>query len=114
MFYDQFAAKVGEHVKADPTHIRFYTINAASGNAKTTVKPNLNTTLQHVLTPQYTYGAANQVANALYFEVLDLSLSELETKRTLKITWLSEGITKEVRACRPPHEARLIACAGAP
>ena len=96
MFYDQFAAKVGEHLKADPTHIRFYTINATTGNAKTTVKPNLNMTLQHILTPQYTYGGANQVPSALYFEVLDLSLSELETKRNLKVTWLSEGVTKEV------------------
>ena len=95
MFYDQFSAKVGEHVKADPTHIRFFTINATTGNPKPSVKPNPNTTLQHILTPQYTYGGASQLASALYYEVLDLSLSELETKKNLKITWLSEGITKE-------------------
>ncbi|KAI9828435.1 MAG: hypothetical protein M1832_002863 [Thelocarpon impressellum] len=95
MLYDQFAAKVGERVRAPATHIRFFTVNATTGNAKTTVKPNPNTTLQHVLTPQYTYGGASQLPNALFYEVLDLSLSELETKKNLKITWLSEGITKE-------------------
>ena len=98
MFYDQVAAKVGEHLKAKPTHIRFFTINATTGNAKTTVKPNPNFTLQQILTPPYTYSATNQLPGALLFEVLDLSLSELETKKNLRITWLSEGITKEV--CR--------------
>lgn len=96
MFYDQFSAKVGEFLKADPTHIRFSTINATSGNPKATVKPNPNTQLQQILTPQYTYGGANLLPGALLYEVLDLSLSELETKKNLKITWLSEGITKEV------------------
>lgn len=95
MFYEQFSAKVGEHLKAPPTHIRFSTINATTGNAKTVVKPNPNTTLQQILTPQYTYGSTNQLPGSLLFEVLDLSLSELETKKNLKITWLSEGITKE-------------------
>jgi ubiquitin carboxyl-terminal hydrolase 7 len=96
MFYEQFSAKVGEQLKAKPTHIRFWTINASTGNAKTPVKPSPNTTLQQVLTPHYTYGSTNQLPGALFFEVLDLSLSELETKKSLKITWLSEGITKEV------------------
>lgn len=35
--------------------------------------------------------------DALYYEVLDTSLSEYETKKTLKVTWLIDGINKEVR-----------------
>ncbi|KAI9798682.1 MAG: hypothetical protein M1833_004671 [Piccolia ochrophora] len=96
MMYDQYAAKVGEHLKVDPTHLRFCTINATSHAPKSIVKRNPNVTLQQTLSPHYgSYGAMNQLSHALYFEVLDLSLSELETKKSLKVTWLSEGITKE-------------------
>ena len=96
MLYDQVAAKVGEQLKAPATHIRFSTINASTGNAKIAVKPQASTNLQQILTPQYTYGSTNQSPGALLFEVLDLSLSELETMKNLKITLLTDGITKEV------------------
>lgn len=97
MSYDQFSAKVGEHLKVDPTHIRFSTVNATNGKPKAVVKRNNNLTLQQILTSPYnTYGSNAQSPNALFFEVLDLSLSELETKKHLKITWVSEGVTKEV------------------
>ena len=97
MLYDQFAAKVGEHLKVDPTHIRFITINASTNNPKAIVKRTPTITLQQILTPQYgVYSTPNQLPNALYYEVLDLSLSELESKKSLRITWLSEGLTKEV------------------
>jgi len=33
----------------------------------------------------------------LYYEVLDMSLAELETRKSIKVTLLSEGITKTVR-----------------
>ncbi|KZF20341.1 ubiquitin thiolesterase [Xylona heveae TC161] len=96
MTYDQYAAKVGEHLHAPPTHIRFSTVNATTGKPKTVVKRSLNATLQQTLSPQYSaYGNNNQLPNALYYEVLELSLGELETKKNVKITWLSEGIAKE-------------------
>ncbi len=97
MTYDQVSAKVGEHLKVNPTHIRFSTVNSTSGKPKAIVKRNNNQTLSQILAPAYTtYGANVQVPNALFYEVLDLSLSELETKKNLKITWVSEGVTKEV------------------
>lgn len=40
---------------------------------------------------------ATQRNDAFYFEVLEMSLAELDTKKNIKVTWLSEGITKEVR-----------------
>jgi ubiquitin carboxyl-terminal hydrolase 7 len=96
--YDQIAAKVGEKLEVDPTHLRFYTVNASTGNPKTPIKRNLSQNLQQILTPPYsTFGNNNQRADMLYFEILDMSLSELDTKKNLKVTWLSEGITKEVR-----------------
>ncbi len=97
MSYDQFAAKVGEHLKADPTHIRFMTVNATNGSIKNFVKPNNSYSLHQIMLPAYgTYSNGNQRTDALYYEVMELSLRELETKKNLKVTWLSEGISKEV------------------
>ncbi len=93
MLYDQVAAKVGEHLKVDPTHLRFWSVNTATGNPKTVIRRTPPMNLHHILTTQ-----SIRPAMALYFEVLDLSLSELETKKLLKVTWLSEGISKEVSA----------------
>lgn len=95
--YDQVAAKVGDKLGVEPTHIRFWTVNATTGNAKASVKRGPSQTLQVILNPPYsTFTNNNQRADALYFEILDISLSELDTKKSLKVTWLSEGIAKDV------------------
>jgi ubiquitin carboxyl-terminal hydrolase 7 len=97
MSYDQFAAKVGEHLKADPTHIRFMTVNATNGNPKITVKSNNNSSLHQIMFPVYgSFSNSNQRPDALYYEVMELSLRELETKKNLKVTWLGEAMSKEV------------------
>lgn len=94
--YDQFAAKVGEKLGVNPTHIRFHTINASNGNPKTPVKRNPTFTLHQILNPPYsTFGNNNQRSDSLYYEVLDISLSELDTKKNFKVQWLTEGITKD-------------------
>ena len=99
--YDQIAAKVGEHLKVDPTHLRFWTVNAANGNPKASVKRGQSQSLQTILNPPYsTFGTSNQRPDALYFEVLDISLTELDTKKALRVIWLSDGMTKE--ASNPP------------
>ncbi|KAF3770974.1 cysteine proteinase [Cryphonectria parasitica EP155] len=95
--YDQLAEKVGAALEADPTHLRFYTVNAATAAPRVAIKRlSTNQTLQSILTPSG-YSTLNQGHrnDALYFEVLDMSLAELDTKKNIKITWLSEGITKE-------------------
>jgi ubiquitin carboxyl-terminal hydrolase 7 len=96
--YDQFAAKVGEKLNVEPTHLRFWTVNVTTGNPKATVKRGHIQSLQNILNPPYSSFSNNnnQRQDALYFEVLDISLSELDTKKALKLIWLSEGITKEV------------------
>lgn len=97
MNYEQYSAKVGEHLGVDPTHLRFGTVNSQSGKLKAFIKRNLNQTLQQILSTQYTtYGYSNHRPDALYYDVLDTSLSEYETKKTLKLTWLSDGTSKEV------------------
>lgn len=97
IYYDGLAERVGEHLGVPPTHIRFWTVNASSGNPKTTVKRGISQNLQMILNPTgYTQLNSSQRSDAFYFEVLDISLAELDTKKNIKVTYLSEGISKEV------------------
>jgi len=41
------------------------------------------------------YGYANQSPDTLYYEILEMSLTDLEQRKTVKVTWLPEGVTKE-------------------
>lgn len=103
MTYDQFTTKVAEHVKVEPTHIRFATVNSSTGKPKSWVKRSLNQTLNQTLHSQYsTYGGYVTHRNdALYYEVLETSLADYETKKIMKVSWLTEGINKEVRLWPP-------------
>jgi ubiquitin carboxyl-terminal hydrolase 7 len=97
MSYDKLSEKISERLGTEPTHLRFYTVNASSGNPRAPVKRGLNQTLLSILNPAgYGQLNMNQRNDALYFEVLDMSLAELDTKKSIKVTLLSEGITKEV------------------
>lgn len=99
MTYEQFSAKVGEYLKVDPTHLRFSTVNSTTGKIKNPVKRNATQNLYQILSPQFgTYSNNNQRDDALYYEILDMSLSELDTKKSLKISWVTEGMSKEVCA----------------
>ncbi|KAL4939277.1 hypothetical protein BDV06DRAFT_199293 [Aspergillus oleicola] len=99
MSYDQFSKKVGEHLGVEYTHLRFSPVIANSGKPRGFVKrnPNQNVqTLQSIIggqIPGYGMNVARQ--DALYYEVLETSLSDFESKVCLRVTWLSEGITKE-------------------
>lgn len=102
MSYDQFAEKVGEHLRVDPTHLRFSTVNYNSGRAKAPVRRTQNQTLGHILQGAFTNFGANQTqrTDCLIYEVLELSLTELESRKNVKVHWLPEGITKQVH--HPP------------
>ncbi|KAL2264287.1 hypothetical protein VTK26DRAFT_7892 [Humicola hyalothermophila] len=113
--YDKLSEKVGEKLGVEATHLRFYTVNASSGNPRTAVKRGQNQTLQTILIP-VGYGQlnVNQRSDALFFEVLDMSLAELDTKKNVKLTLLSEGITKEeqydILVPKNGHVVDLIEC----
>ncbi|KAF2685136.1 ubiquitin carboxyl-terminal hydrolase 21 [Lentithecium fluviatile CBS 122367] len=96
MSYDQFSAKVAEHLKVEPTHLRFTTVNS-QGKPKQPVKYSPQTTLNAILYPSpYNYGGNTmQRSDALFYEKLELSLKELEQRKAIKITWLPEGLNKE-------------------
>lgn len=95
--YDAMAEKVGAHLGVPGTHVRFWTVSAATNNPKTPVRRGTNPTLRQILNLAGTNALNNnQRGDAFYFEVLEMSLAELDTKKSVKITWLSEGISKEV------------------
>jgi ubiquitin carboxyl-terminal hydrolase 7 len=96
--YDTLAERVGAHLGVPPNHIRFWTVNASTNNPKAPVRRGTNPSLRQILNPggTNTY-SQSQRSDAFYLEVLDMSLDEFDTKKSVKLTWLSEGITKEVR-----------------
>ena len=98
MTYDQVAAKVAEQIDESPDHIRFTYVNTTSGKPKAVVKRVPTQTLSSILTPGYgTYSSntQNHSTDSLYFEVLELSLAEIETRRPFRLTWVSDGTQKE-------------------
>lgn len=92
--YDEVAEKVGAQLGVPPTHLRFALVNAQTGQPRQAVKRMpTTTTLTQMITSQYY--AQPTSPNQLYYEVLEMSLAELETKKPLKFFWLPEGISKE-------------------
>ncbi|KAE8245144.1 hypothetical protein A4X13_0g6070 [Tilletia indica] len=83
MTYDMMAAKAGERLKHDPFKLRFTTANGPGGTPKTVLKRTANQTVSDIVSPSYVQGQAS----LLYYELLDVSIIELETKRTLKVFW---------------------------
>jgi ubiquitin carboxyl-terminal hydrolase 7 len=97
MTYDQLATKVGEKLGVDPTFLRFSPVNNTNGRPKPAIRHTTASYLGQLLSPSYTaYGSATQRPDALYYEILEVSMSELETRKALKVTWLPDGLNKEV------------------
>ena len=94
--YDQLALKVAEHLRVEASHLRFSTVNATTGRAKNGVKRGMNQSLWSLLRPYpNSYNNSGQREDSLIYEVLEMSVTELESKKSVKVTFLTEGITKE-------------------
>ncbi|KAG6004547.1 hypothetical protein E4U21_000931 [Claviceps maximensis] len=94
--YDTLSERVGAYLKVEPTHIRLWTVNATTNNPKVAVRRGTNPSLRQILNPMGSNALnSSQRGDAFYYEVLEMSLAELDTKKSIKLTWLSEGITKE-------------------
>ncbi|PNS16491.1 hypothetical protein CAC42_225 [Sphaceloma murrayae] len=103
--YDNLAVKVAEHLSktsgstVDATHLRFTTINVQSQRPRAVVKrtPTVNMTsiLFGSASGYASYGYSNQSQDSLYYEVLEMSLADLEQRKIVKVLWLPDGVTKE-------------------
>ncbi|EPS34506.1 hypothetical protein PDE_09470 [Penicillium oxalicum 114-2] len=94
--YDQWSQKVAEHLNVEPTHLRFAPVTASNGKAKSFLKRTTTSNLAQILNGQYgAYGYTVHRSDSLYYEVLEMSLSDYESKKSFKVVYLPEGITKE-------------------
>jgi len=99
MTYNTMCQKVAEALGPDvqADHLRFSPVNAHTGRPKIALRHTTTANLGTILQPGYnSYGQAqNQRTDALYYEILEVSMTELETRKNIKITWLPDGIHKE-------------------
>jgi len=84
MTYDMLAAKVGERLEKDPLMLRFTVANGINGTPKTVLKRAANQTINEIIQTSYLQGSAS----LLYYEILNVSIIELETKISLNVTWM--------------------------
>jgi ubiquitin carboxyl-terminal hydrolase 7 len=89
------SAKVGEYLRHDPIKLRFTTTNPTNGAAKAVLKRSLNQSIQEIMSPNY----AAPTTTVILYERLDVSIVELETKRSLKVTWT--GVNNREEATHP-------------
>ncbi len=86
------AAKVAEHLKHDPIKLRFTSSNL-NGTPKSILKRSLNQIISDIMGPVNHNSAPSAV---IFYERLDVSIVELETKRSLKIIWTGIHNKEEV------------------
>ncbi|TPX31523.1 hypothetical protein SmJEL517_g05139 [Synchytrium microbalum] len=88
MAYDLVAQAVADKLgRMDPMKIRFSS-NAATSSPKQVIKRQANMTLQEMIPPQY----QSQITPILFYEILDISITELETKRYIKVCVLDRSM----------------------
>ncbi|KAK9458784.1 uncharacterized protein V1516DRAFT_681942 [Lipomyces oligophaga] len=87
--YTQLSTKVGAYLGVDPTHLRF-TSTQLSGTVRNVIRANTTATLKDMIMPGY----SQLISPLMFYEVLDVSLQELESKRPVKIMLLTEGIVQ--------------------
>ena len=87
------AHRVGDYLKYDPLKLRFTSSNAQNGSPKALVKRSLNQSVADITQTNYYSQQPNVI---LYYELLDVSIIELETKKSLKVIWTGRNNKEEV------------------
>jgi ubiquitin carboxyl-terminal hydrolase 7 len=82
--------KVGDRLKHEHLKLRF-TTTQPNGQPKQVLKRSLNQAVSEIIQPSY---IAHQTPTILY-ELLDVPISELETKRSLKVVWTGQHNKEE-------------------
>jgi ubiquitin carboxyl-terminal hydrolase 7 len=90
------SAKVGEYLKRDSIKIRFTTTHPSNATPKHVLKRQLNPSIQEIMSTSY----VSPQSTIILYELLDVSIVELETKRSLKVIWT--GINNKEEASFAP------------
>ncbi|CAG8434848.1 2439_t:CDS:10 [Funneliformis mosseae] len=88
--FDLVAEQVAAHLRTDPLKLRFTTAHSTSGTPKNVIKRTTNQTLSEMLQAYLTPSS-----HLLFYEMLDISIVELETKKFFKVTWLGNTVKEE-------------------
>jgi ubiquitin carboxyl-terminal hydrolase 7 len=79
------AQKVGQFLNVDYLKIRFY-LNPTGGDVPKAVIKRTNQLLHDIIATNYYHS----LQPLFWYEVMPITIIELETKRYLKITWLDQ------------------------
>ncbi len=77
------ATKVADRLQHDQIKLRFTTTHPTNFQPKSILKRSLNQSIQEIVSQQY----GNPSTPLILYERLEVSIIELETKRSLKIMW---------------------------
>jgi len=91
--FGQMAHRVGDYLKQDPLKLRFTSSNPQSGTQKAIIKRSLNQSVADITGTNYYSQHPNVI---VYYELLDISIIELETKKSLKLFWTGRNNKEEV------------------
>lgn len=109
MTYDIMAHRVGDYLKHDPLKLRFTSSQPQSGAPKAVIKRALNQSVADITSTNY-YSAQPNVI--VYYELLDISIAELETKKSLKVVWTGRNNREEVSVSPRRGRVRNLIFAG--
>jgi ubiquitin carboxyl-terminal hydrolase 7 len=89
----QMAQRVGDYLKHDNLKLRFTSSNPTTGQPKAVIKRALNQSVADICSLNY---YASQPSVILFYELLDISIVELETKKSLKVIWTGRNNKEEL------------------
>lgn len=101
----QLSQKVGEKLNHEPIKLRFFSSNP-QGHPKGPLKRALNQSVWDIIQPVYSLSQPS----LLFYERLDVSIIELETKRSLKVVWTGIHNKEEVRSMSCIMVSRKTPC----
>lgn len=88
----QMAHRVGDYLKHDPLKLRFTSSNPQTGQPKAIIKRALNQSVTDITQINY---YSQQPSVIVFYELLDISIVELETKKSLKVIWTGRNNKEE-------------------
>ncbi|CAB5376644.1 unnamed protein product [Rhizophagus irregularis] len=99
--YDQVSGAVATHLNTDPLKLRFTTAHSTSSTPKSVIKRTTAHTLSEMLQTVY----LSPSAYVLFYEMLNISIVELETIKFIEVYWLGNAIKDEeaIDLCLPKN-----------
>lgn len=88
----QMAHRVGDYLKHDPLKLRFTSTNPQNGQPKAIIKRALNQSVADITQTNY---YSQQLNVVVFYELLDISIIELETKKSMKVVWTGRNNKEE-------------------